>query len=118
VAKIIRITRHEPEAVQLAELNRIFGQDVAVSTVNETLPSEAKAAVARFDELAAEANAVEAVLPANLLEAVLKFSAFSKRGGVVVRAVMNRTANPDGSAVFTFDHYERVLEVKIVTERL
>lgn len=118
MAKIIRLTRHEPEQAQLSELDRIFGQDVTVLTVNETLPADSKAAVARFDELVAGVDVVEAVLPPNLLEGILKFSLFSKRGGQVIRAAMNRTVTADGSATFVFDHYERVVEVRIVTERL
>ncbi|NTV30747.1 hypothetical protein HGA91_02080 [candidate division WWE3 bacterium] len=114
---IVRITRHAAEAAQLDELKRIFGV-VEVVQVSETLPGDPKAAVARFDEIAADAAVVEAVLPTNLLEAALKFSAFANRGGTLIRAVTNRTIGVDGQASFTFAHYERVVKVEIVTEKL
>lgn len=116
--KVLRLTRHEAGEEQMAELRRLFGKDITVETVSETLPSNTRDMVARFDELAADASVVEAVLPANLLEAVLKFSSFSKGGGMVIRAVTSREVNAEGNATFTFQYYERVVEVKIVTERL
>jgi hypothetical protein len=116
---IVRITRHDAEDVQSAELRRLFGEDAEVSLVNETLPSDSKAFVARFDEVAANADVVEAVLPPNLLEAALKFSQFSKRGGIIIRASMNRVVDPTtNESRFTFDHYEKIVKVEVVTERL
>lgn len=114
---VLRITRHEAETSQIEELNRIFS-DVEIEEVSETLPNNTREFVARFDELAAEADVVEAVLPPNLLEAALKFSDFAKREGQIVRAVMNRVVDDDGNATFEFSHYERVVKVEVVTERL
>jgi len=116
--KIVRLTRHEASEEQSAELRRIFGEGTEIKMVSETLPRSPREAVSRFDELAAEADIVEVVLPPNILEAVLKFSTFCRRGGQVVRAVMERELQEGGSATFTFSHYERIVEVKIVTERL
>jgi hypothetical protein len=115
--KIVRITRHEADAQQLTELSRIYGE-IDVLSVNESLPGDAKSAVIRFDEIVTGAEVVEAVLPVNLLEAILKFSAFAKNGGSVIRAVMNRTTDSSGNALFTFSHYEKVVKVEVVTERL
>jgi len=118
MTRVIRITRHEPAVEQIEALQTIFGPDVDISTVSETLPSEPREAVKRFDELAKDADVVEAVLPINLLEAVLKFSEFSKRGGLLIRAVMNREVREDGKIEFTFDHYEIIEKVEVVTQPL
>ena len=117
VKKIVRITRHSASPEQLTELTRLY-PEAEVGTVDESLPTESRAFTARFDELAEGAQVVEAVLPANLLEAALRFTNFAKNGGVIVRAVMNRAKDNDGNVVFIFDHYEKVIEVRIVTEAL
>ena len=118
MAKIVRITRHEADESQVAELRRIYGADVEVVTINESMPTNAREFTARFDELAQGATAVEAVLPLNLMEAALKYTQFCKDGGVIIRSVMNREVDDEGNATFTFDHYEVVKKVEIVTERL
>ena len=115
--KALRLTRHEASEKQLNVLNSLFELET-VDTISETLPSNSREAVARFDELANGYDIVEAVLPINLLEAILKFSEFSKRDGVLLRAVTNRNLNEDGSVTFEFDHYEKVVKVEIVTEDL
>jgi len=114
---VLRITRHSAEEAQVQELNRIYGE-VEITEVSETMPTGTREFVTRFDELAADAEIVEAVLPPNLLEAALKFSEFAKRGGQIIRAAMNREVDDDGNATFVFDHYERVVKVEVVTERL
>lgn len=116
--KILRLTRHVADETQMAEINRLFGEDADVETISETLPMSPREAVARFDELTVGAQVVEAVLPVNLLEAVLKFSQFSKDGGRLIRAAMNRSIDSDGNAIFSFSHYEEVEKVEIVTKRL
>lgn len=116
---IVRLTRHEMTDEQAAELERIYpGAQVAL--VSETLPSDPRQAIVRFDEIAANANAdvVEAVLPVNLLEAVLKFSCFSKRGGVVIRAITKRMLHEDKTVTSDFVRYERMVRIEVVTERL
>lgn len=117
MTQIIRLTRHEMSTEQAIELERVY-PGAQVATVSETLPSNSRDAVARFDEIATSANVVEAVLPVNLLEAVMKFSDFGKRGGIVIRAITKRTLQPDGRATFDFEHYERVVKVEVMTERL
>ncbi len=116
--KVVRITRHEAEEAQISELQRIYGPEVEVVTINESMPTNSREFTARFDELAAGATAVEAVLPLNLMEAALKFTQFCKNKGQIIRSVMNREVDDEGNATFTFDHYERVLKVEIVTEAL
>lgn len=116
--RILRLTRHEASEQQLAELCRIFGEGVDITMVSETLPGNPRETVARFDEIVAEADVVEAVLPVNLLEAVLKFSQFSKRGGQVIRAVTKRQLGEDSQATFEFQHYELVRKVEVITEVL
>lgn len=116
--KVVRITRHEAEEAQISELQRIYGTEVEVVTINESMPTNSREFTVRFDELAADAIAVEAVLPLNLMEAALKFTQFCKSNGQIIRSVMNREVDDEGNAIFTFDHYERVMKVEIVTEAL
>lgn len=131
--KIVRLTRHQAEEVQIEDLRRIFGE-IEVSMVSETMPTDTRQFTARFDAIAGDADVVEAVLPINLMEAALRFTAFAKRNGKLVRAMTNRVPrlDADGKQVmadkpggapepvfdFVFDHYELVKKVEIVTERL
>jgi len=114
---ILRLTRHKAEDVQITELQKAFGE-VEIEEVSETLPTIAREAVARFDELAAEAEVAEVVLPINLMESILKFSEFSKRGGTLLRSVMDRNVKVDGQAIFTFNHYEVIDKVEVVSHPL
>jgi hypothetical protein len=100
-------------------LTTAFGS-VNITTVNESLPSTPREAVEAFDDLAAQsyADVVEAVLPINLLEVILKHSTFCRNGGQIIRSVMNRTVDDEGNATFTFSHYEIIKAVNIETERL
>ena len=115
--KVVRLTRHDASKEQATVLNQLFPGSQVVK-VSETLPSNRIESVSRFDEIAQDAEVVEAVLPVNLLEAVIKFSAFVKRGGKVIRAVTNRKLDDINGAVFEFDHYEQVVKVEVVTVRL
>ena len=118
MTKVLRVTRHPAQADQLEALEQAFGE-VAVEQVSETLPDDDRdEAVERFDELAEEADVVEAVLPIQLLQAVLEDSDFSDRGGTLIRAKMERVVSDDGDADFVFDHYEVVEEVSISTRPL
>ena len=106
--KIVRLTRHEAGPEQISELRRIFGQEAEIAMVSETLPSDSHEAVTRFDQLSGGADVVEVVLPTNTLEAVLKFSAFSKKkGGVVIRAITKREFDKAGQATFIFPTMKR-----------
>lgn len=111
--KILRITRHPADAAQIAALREIYGEDVAITDVAESV------GVARVLELAAEhaADVLDVVLPVNLLAELL-----GPRGTTlpVIRAVMNRVpVSADGREVeFVFDHYERITRVVVETEVL
>jgi len=115
--KVLRLTRHWATSAQKAALETAF-PGCEVERVSETLPNDSREAVTRFDQLTKEFQVAEVVLPVNLLEAVLKYSQFCKDGGIIIRAVMNRKLNGEGEANFTFSHYERIVKVEIVTERL
>ena len=110
---ILRLTRHPASEEQLAELKRIFGSDSKIVEISETVSGSA-----RVRELVEEngATVLEAVLPLPILAEVI-----NPRTGVtvpVVRAVMDRELQEDGTAIFKFSHYERILKIEVQTERL
>ncbi len=115
---ILRLTRHSASEAQLAELVRIYGEGNFVAQVSETLPMNGREAVKRFDELAKDFEVVEAVLPVNLLESVLKLSNFCKSGGQVIKAITERELQDDGSVQFKFSHYVKMVKAEVVTEQL
>ena len=119
--RCIRLTRHEATPEQIEALTRIY-HDLTpenIVTVNATLPSTPKEAVAEFDRIVGDAELVEVVLPTNLLEAVLKFSQWAKlTSSSLLRSVMNRVTNSDNQVEFVFSHYERIVKVEIITETL
>lgn len=119
--RCIRLTRHEATPEQIASLCNIY-HDLTpenIATVNATLPSNPKEAVAEFDRIVGDAELVEVVLPTNLLEAVLKFSEWGQQpASSLLRSVMNRTTNANNEVEFVFSHYERIIKVEIVTETL
>ncbi len=111
--RILRLTRHPANVAQLKELDRIFGGDAEVIEVSETVPSGE-----RVKELVKvhQAQVLEAVLPLPILAEVVH-----PKTGVqipVLRAAMVRDLKPDGSAAFTFSHYEKVVRMVIETEQL
>lgn len=111
--KVLRITRHPASEDQLKELQRIFGADVEIVEVSETVSGAARVAELVKEN---EASVLEAVLPLPILAEVI-----NPRTGVtipVIRAVMNRELKEDGTATFTFSHYEKVLKIEVQTERL
>ena len=115
--KLVRLTRHDMTKKQATVLNKLFPGSQVIK-VSETLSSNSCEAVTRFDEIVQDAEVVEAVLPVNLLEAVIKFSNFVKRDGKVIRAVTSRRLDDENGAVFEFDHYEQVVKVEVVTVKL
>ncbi|MEK7227329.1 MAG: hypothetical protein AAB641_00325 [Patescibacteria group bacterium] len=110
--KILRLTRHAIAPDQLVELHRIYGNEVEIVEISETVPN-----VAHVVELIQErsADVVEAVLPLPLMSELLKIV-----GEVpVIRAITRREINAAGEkAQFVFDHYERIVRVEVVSERL
>lgn len=111
--RILRLTRHEASSEQLAELRRVYGADSEIIQIFETVPN-----AQRVREMVGEAQAdvLEAVLPMTLIAELT-----DPRSGVkfpVIRAITRRELIADGSAIFHFDHYEKVVKVEVVTERL
>jgi len=115
--KVLRLTRHWATSAQKAALEAAF-PGCEVERISENLPSDSREAVARFDQLTKGFQVAEVVLPVNLLEAILKYSQFCRNGGIIIRAVMDREMDEGGNATFTFSHYEKILEIKIVTKKL
>lgn len=113
--KIVRLTRHVMTAEQADELGRIYPGAV-IEQLDVTLPTDPVLAVSRFDEIVANADVVEAVLPLPITQAVLNHSRFVREGGELIKSVMLS----DRQGGFALSHYEKVLEleVKIVSERL
>lgn len=112
MSKILRLTRHPIVPEQLAELKRIYGADAEIVEVSETMPN-----AARVVELVREhsADAVEAVLPLPLMAELLKVIGETP----VLRAITRREFDATGiKTMFVFDHYERIIRVEVVTERM
>lgn len=112
--RILRLTRHAEQPAQLADLQRIFGEDLEIVQVPKTVAdaAEVKALVTEHT-----ASVLEAVLPLPILADVV-----NPRNGVavpVIRAITVRTPrlNDESEQVmdergeplfdFVFDHYEK-----------
>ena len=121
MVKILWFSRHEMTAAQLADLRRIYGEEVCVKQVSATVGSGKLVAAygAGCDVLAVD-------LPLNLLAELLDSQVNTKP---VIRSVANRI--PTGNTVvnpatgkeeleYKFEHvaWEQVLKVEIVTKRL
>lgn len=116
---VLRLTRHaladtpEQPGPQRLALQRIYGPDVQIVEISETVQDAARVA-ALISEY--HADVLEAVLPLPLVAACL-----DPRTGVgvpVIRAVMDRELQPSGEPLFTFRGYERILRITIETEPL
>lgn len=114
---LLRITRHEVQPHQADALKRIFG-DVRIKTLNTTLPTDSRQLTSAFDEVAEEHDIVEVVLPAGMLESILKFTQFAKSGRPIIKAEMVRDVDSHGNVTFTFDHYVQYKKVEVIVERL
>lgn len=118
--KVLRLTRHPMDDRQKAELQRVCGlllgcepAQVEAVEIAETVPD-----VERVKAIIAEhgAHVLEAVLPLPLMAQCV-----DTRNGVgipVLRAITIRKLESDGTATFDFSHYERIVKVEVVTERL
>lgn len=109
--KVLWLSRHSAEDAQVAELERIFAAHDTVETVE--ISQSVKSGQEVIDLMASNGcDEAVVVLPPNLLAQVI-------RGGYrPLRAVMDRKVNDDGSVDFIFSHFEKVMEVKIITEKL
>lgn len=118
--KVLRITRHDADGIQTEALVRaarlLKGADEEPVEVTQH-----GATVTGADEVLElvkqhGAQVVEAVLPIGLLAQVVP--ALKEQGVPLLRAVMLRQVDDAGQASFTFDHYELVERVEVVTRRL
>ena len=121
--KVLRLTRHKLTEEQRTELIRVAqklvgnSDEVDIIEHSETLPTDTRKAVARFDQLAIGygADVVEAVLPVNIMEAILKYS---QADVPIIRAAMTRQLQDDGTVTWSFDHYERIIKVEVIVQEL
>lgn len=115
--KVLRLTRHPATPEQLAELRRIFakpGEFLEIVEISETVPD-----AGRVKALVEEhgAGALEAVLPMPILADLT-----NPKSGLsvpVIRAITRRELSEDGTkTAFAFSHYEKVIKVEVLSERL
>lgn len=115
--RILRLTRHPVVPEQLAELRRIFakpGEFLEIVEVSETVLDAARVK-ALVDEHGADV--LEAVLPMPILADLTH----PKSGLSVplIRAITRRELSEDGTkTAFAFSHYEKVIKVEVLSERL
>ena len=109
--KVLRISRHEPTPEQLAELKRLYGDDVVIHHVSTVINNEEhlRELVRMF-----EPNVIEAVLPLWLLALLLNNVA---EGRPVVRPIFHRVSS-GGVAESKFTHYMQIVKLDVVTRKL
>lgn len=119
--RILWFSRHDLTKDQLADLNRIYGEEILVKHVNTTASSWKDIA-----EAGENCDVLAVVLPPSLLGDLTNPRNNTKP---VIRAIANRI--PTGNKVvnpatgkeedeYRFEHagWERVLKIEVVTERL
>ncbi len=107
--RVLWFSRHNPTMVQLRDLEDKIG-DFDYVQVSKTVEN-ADEVLDIFEET--ESDAMVVVLPLPILADLVK-----KAPVKPIRAVMNRKINFDGSVTFEHDHFERVLDIKVETEKL
>ena len=104
---ILWLSRHAPQEEQYRALEQAFAPEpIRLIEVNKTVQSADEVINTMSDNGADE---LVAVLPINLI------ADLTHKGVHPIRAVMNRELKDDGQVEFTFDHFERVDKVEIVT---
>jgi hypothetical protein len=135
--KVLWVSRHYPLPAQLAELQRIYGADVEIVQMQGVIPN-AEAVVQKAKEVGAEV--IVPVLPLSMIARLAEMQ--KKEGFTLLFAKMNAIASvknledakritmeaperrtittySDGVVrVFEFERFERIVEVKLVTEAL
>ena len=111
--KMIRLTRHGLVSGQQDDIKRIWG-DIELEKNFHILPTNKKDAVKEFDFIMRDADVAEIVLPIDLIEAILKYSVFCRRGGILVKASMEKL----DSGKYSFCNYDQLINVEIQTRRL
>ena len=116
MTKVLFLSRHSMSDEQLQDLKRIYGEDVTVKTVSEI--------VSHYTDVMAYGEGCDVfavVLPPAILADLVNPRNNNKP---VIRSVMNRvktgnqTSTGEDEYRFVFDHWERVVKIEVVTERL
>jgi hypothetical protein len=135
--RVLWVSRHYPLPAQLAELQRIYGADVEIVQMQGVIPN-AEAVVQKAKEVGAEV--IVPVLPLSMIARLAEMQ--KKEGFTLLFAKMNAIASvksleearkiameapekrtittySDGVVrVFEFERFEKIVEVKLVTEVL
>lgn len=118
---IIRVmwqSRHAPTREQLDALSKKLatdGQKIVIDQITDTF-SSGKGIVDHFEKTGADEMVV--VLPIHILAELIQDLRQRQLAIHPIRAVMTRSLNAAQEAEFSFDHFERVLDVQIVCEPL
>ena len=118
---VARVTRHALLERQRAELQALFGDNVGIVPFEITHHANLERAVEDFDFMLSGHHYVAAeVIASPRMMARLLDSKTMQSGTILMRPVLMRI--PGGGSVegtrYRFSHYERVLEMHTVTERL
>jgi 16S rRNA U1498 N3-methylase RsmE len=135
--RVLWVSRHYPLPAQIRELQRIYGADVEIVQMQGNIPN-AEVIVQKAKEVGAKV--IVPVLPLSMIARLAEVQ--KKEGFILLFAKMNAIAsvkNPeeakrivmeapekrtittysDGVArVFEFERFEKIIEVKLVTEAL
>jgi len=107
--RILWLSRHAPTEEQINALSEIFGE-VDIIQVSKTVKNAGDVFLLIKE---VKADELVAVLPINLI------ADLTRHGIKPLRAVMSRHIDKEtGEVSFTFDHFERVERVDIVTTPL
>lgn len=118
---IIRVmwqSRHVPTREQVDALSEKLtadGQEIVIEQISDTFAS-GEGIVDHFEKSGADEMVV--VLPIHILAELIHDLRRRQLAIRPIRAVMTRSLNAAQEAQFSFDHFERVLDVKIVCEPL
>jgi hypothetical protein len=135
--RVLWVSRHYPLPAQIRELQKVYGADVEVVQMQGTIPN-AETIVQKAKEVGAEV--IVPVLPLSMIARLAEIQ--KKEGFTLLFAKMNAIASvksleeakriameapekrtittySDGVVrVFEFERFERIIEVKLVTEAL
>ena len=118
VVRVMWQSRHAPTREQVSVLGEKLGTDgreVVVEQISGTF-SSGRAIVDHFEESRADEMVV--VLPIHILAELIHDLRRRHLAIRPIRAVMTRALDAEGNAIFSFDHFERVLDIEIVCEPL
>ncbi len=119
---VARVTRHALLERQRAELQALFGENVGIVPLEITHHANLDKAVEEFDYMLSGHKyvAAEVIASPRMMSHLLHNSETIKSGTMLIRPVLMRI--PGGGSVegtrYRLSHYERILEMHTVTERL